>query len=383
MDNETNTETMGASGALALGAGTIKLAQTLASGTTPLTAALTVKGWLQFEEKRLLLYVRLARLYPSELGGILGTGGQLSLPTPDPEAFGADQSPPSVAQVVASQEAGLTPVHAGANDPMWLQFMQQQECRQESTERVVESAHKELERREKVGQEPSKEPVDATWASRFFNQAQMIRDADLQDAWGRLLAGEVMAPGSYSSRTVQVLEAMNGEDAQLWNRVVAVSLRIWGGTLDAPSILLGFVPDKWFRGQDRLISHLDFIRLSSLGLMSNSAAENFTINKGNHYPDLINMHPYLVTSYSPSGTDPVKLGVRFMTPSGQELARLVTEPTPLERAKEVADIIHSSGGSAAVYDESVAGPLSAVPNAASKVYESLQPDGGAQASKPT
>ena len=50
----------------------------------------------------------------------------------------------------------------------------------------------------------STEEVDEDWKTRFFNIAEDVSSSEMQDLWGKILAGEVARPGSYSVRTLEV-----------------------------------------------------------------------------------------------------------------------------------------------------------------------------------
>lgn len=51
----------------------------------------------------------------------------------------------------------------------------------------------------------SNESVDEDWLTRFFEIAKNISAEDMQFIWGKILAGEIVNPGSFSLRTLEVL----------------------------------------------------------------------------------------------------------------------------------------------------------------------------------
>lgn len=59
----------------------------------------------------------------------------------------------------------------------------------------------------------SGDSVDEDWILQFFENAQDVCDSDMQKLWGRLLAGEVASPNSYSKRTLQFLKTMDKQEA--------------------------------------------------------------------------------------------------------------------------------------------------------------------------
>ena len=77
---------------------------------------------------------------------------------------------------------------------------------------VVEKATSHFMEEEKV----SNEPVNTDWTNRFFSIVEDISDETLQDIWGRILAGEVKQPNSFSLRTLDLLRNVTKEEAELF-----------------------------------------------------------------------------------------------------------------------------------------------------------------------
>jgi len=66
------------------------------------------------------------------------------------------------------------------------------------------------------GEQVSSEPVSQSWLNRFFDIVENISEEDVQEIWGKILAGEVKQPKSYSLRTLEVLQHLTQEDAKLF-----------------------------------------------------------------------------------------------------------------------------------------------------------------------
>lgn len=67
--------------------------------------------------------------------------------------------------------------------------------------------------------EPPNESVNDEWLYRWRESASQVSTEELQNLWGRVLAGEVSAPGSYSLRTLEFLRNLSKEEAQAINRL--------------------------------------------------------------------------------------------------------------------------------------------------------------------
>ena len=82
--------------------------------------------------------------------------------------------------------------------------------KQNNLETVVLHASNELNDDSEV----SDEPVDDYWATRFFDMASDISGEDMQILWGKILAGEIKCPNSYSIRTLELLRSLTTQEIQ-------------------------------------------------------------------------------------------------------------------------------------------------------------------------
>lgn len=64
-------------------------------------------------------------------------------------------------------------------------------------------------------QDPPEQAVDDDWLFSWRDYAGKVSSTELQDLWGRVLAGEVKSPGSYSLRALEFLRNLSKEEAEL------------------------------------------------------------------------------------------------------------------------------------------------------------------------
>jgi len=62
-------------------------------------------------------------------------------------------------------------------------------------------------------------PVNEDWTVRFFNVVEDVSDEMMQQLWGRILAGEVKSPNSFSIRTIECLKNITKQEAELFTKV--------------------------------------------------------------------------------------------------------------------------------------------------------------------
>lgn len=66
----------------------------------------------------------------------------------------------------------------------------------------------------------SEEQVSDDWAVRFFKIARDIRDEEMKRLWSSILADEIIQPGAYSLRTLELLKNLSKKEAMLFLKFV-------------------------------------------------------------------------------------------------------------------------------------------------------------------
>lgn len=87
---------------------------------------------------------------------------------------------------------------------------------EENIENVLEIAAQELQQDDDV----SDEAVDEDWITRLFNIVKDINNKEMQYVWGKILAGEIKAPGSFSLRTLETIRNLSQRDAQTFQKII-------------------------------------------------------------------------------------------------------------------------------------------------------------------
>lgn len=91
----------------------------------------------------------------------------------------------------------------------------QELTKQRNIDNIVYNAGEELKNIENV----SEKPVDKDWILRFFKSVEDISDEKIQEIWGRILAGEIVAPNSYSYRAMETLRNMTYSEIKLFEKI--------------------------------------------------------------------------------------------------------------------------------------------------------------------
>lgn len=84
--------------------------------------------------------------------------------------------------------------------------------------------------------------VSEDWFQKFLSEAKNISDTDVQNMWGRILAGEIEKPGSFSIRSLSILRNISSAEAQLFHILASQSVRVhhpdWTGDELFPFVML-------------------------------------------------------------------------------------------------------------------------------------------------
>lgn len=223
-------------------------------------------------------------------------------------------------QVLAIQSGKAESLLAGNTERYNLisaierRIIAREEKRQNNIEKVVSVAAKTIKDETNV----SSEPVNPDWATRFFDISQDISDEAMQDLWGRILAGEVKQPHSYSLRTLDALRNITSEEAQLFEKVARY-------ILDDGSYYI--YRDSFENCPDVDFKYADIARLMEMGLIQagSMVVQNYynTSNKNAEH-HLYYGDGYVAFVKMPADLLKMSFPIYPLTHVGEELMKLIS-----------------------------------------------------------
>ncbi len=98
----------------------------------------------------------------------------------------------------------------------------QEKKKQENIEQISQYAAQQLQDVDRV----SNEKLDDDWVSHFFEVAPTISSVEMQKLWGKILAGEISKPGSYSLRTLAFLRTLSKKEAEIFTKFAHYAMRV-------------------------------------------------------------------------------------------------------------------------------------------------------------
>jgi hypothetical protein len=197
---------------------------------------------------------------------------------------------------------------------------------QENIETVAEHALAMLPR------EVSNQPVAADWRRKFFLEAENVFDTDLQLLWGKVLAGEVTSPGSYSLRTLEILKHLSKEEAELFR--IACSLAFSTGWIIKPS------PDINTAFESYGLNFPAILSLRDAGLVY----EGDDLTKGyDNLSSIILKNNGLIIQLSGQPLTNIRIPVLAFTRAGSELQNLIDSNPCMPYLQSVAVYLRQCG----------------------------------------
>lgn len=169
----------------------------------------------------------------------------------------------------------------------------------------------------------SDEKIENDWTTRFFNIAEDISDEEMQNLWGRILAGEIKKPKSFSIRTLELLKNLSKEEAEVFTKLS--NLKIFAGNTS----MVFNQDDGKFLEDEFGIKFTDRLLLNELGLISSENNLEFSFNptdtdKKINFIEFGNKGIFIER---PENTPKQAISVLVFTKVGSELSKLI-DPEP-------------------------------------------------------
>ena len=89
---------------------------------------------------------------------------------------------------------------------------------------------------EESGSRGSSDTINDDWLNAFETEARLKSTEEMQAFFGKVLAGEIRRPGSYSTRTIKILGSLDQNVAKHFSTLCALSISILGQKTIVPSL---------------------------------------------------------------------------------------------------------------------------------------------------
>src|SRR5258705_13301622 len=76
--------------------------------------------------------------------------------------------------------------------------------------------------------EPEPPPISEDWLNAFESEAAQLSSEQMQRLFGKILAGEIRRPTSYSIKTLKLMAQLDNQAATLFKRFCSLSISLRG-----------------------------------------------------------------------------------------------------------------------------------------------------------
>ncbi len=178
------------------------------------------------------------------------------------------------------------------------------------------------------------EPLNEDWTTRFFKIAEEVSNEEMQTIWGKILAGEIKQPNSYSLRTLELIRNLSKQEAQIFIKVARFAFNEGGKNYIFKTNKTSLLSDKYG------ITYEDITLLTEIGLIQ--SGDTMTLNFISKEVDVnivLRWGNILAVTEVKKSTPSITMPVYSFTTAGNELLRLVESSVNHEYLKEVIDSI--------------------------------------------
>lgn len=158
--------------------------------------------------------------------------------------------------------------------------------------------------------------MEDDWITNFFDKCRLISDAQMQQLWSRVLAGEANSPGRYSKRTVNALASLDKADAELFGRLCAFGWNVEGEIVP----LVYNVRDPIYTA--RGVTFASLLHLDAIGLLSFNDLSGFKMAVSSQILTLSYQGESVYIEFEQSVGNAISVGKVFLSVIGRELASL-------------------------------------------------------------
>ena len=186
----------------------------------------------------------------------------------------------------------------------------------------------------KNGQPVTDERLDDDWTTRFFRIIEDISNEEMQSLWGKILAGEIKHPKSYSLRTLELIRNLSKKEADIFIKVANFAIKSGNDNF----IFKGNIDDKLEK--EYSITYMDIALLTEIGLLQPGSFVTYELlqQSTNNRRLLIAGNIVIVINIK-ANTPTIQMPVEVFSSSGNELLKLVNSKPPIDYLTYIANSI--------------------------------------------
>ncbi|TDB63311.1 DUF2806 domain-containing protein [Arundinibacter roseus] len=206
----------------------------------------------------------------------------------------------------------------------------QEAKKQLNIENVTTYAAEELKNEQPV----TDEPVDEDWSTRFFRIVEDVSNEEMQALWGKILAGEIKQPKSYSLRTLELIRNLSKNEADIFMKVANFAVKCGN-------------ENYIFKGKDSKllkekynISYRDTALLTEIGILQPGSFVNYQLfQHPANSQHIFTSGNIVIIAKIKANTPTIKMPVNVFSNAGNELLKLINSNPPMDYLTSIANSI--------------------------------------------
>ncbi|HCQ12872.1 DUF2806 domain-containing protein [Flavobacterium sp.] len=197
----------------------------------------------------------------------------------------------------------------------------QETKRQLNIENVTAFAAEELKNEQPI----TDEPIDEDWTSRFFKIVEDISNEEMQTLWGRILAGEIKQPKTYSLRTLELIRNLSKNEADVFTKVANYAIKF--GT--ANYLFKG--DDEELLSKNYNISYTEIALLMEIGLIqTGDTIIHQLLQRPTDSQMVYTGGNIVIIAKTKANTPTIQVPVFVFSTTGNELLKLIKSIPPFD-----------------------------------------------------
>ncbi len=204
--------------------------------------------------------------------------------------------------------------------------------KQKNIESVTSFAAEELKNEPPI----DNEPLDDDWTTRFFRIVEDISNEEMQTLWGKILAGEIKQPKTYSLRTLETIRNLSKKEANTFLKIANFVI----STGNSCYLFKG--KNEKLLSEKHKITYGEISLMVEAGLLQSGTFVNHQILK--QAKDIQNVYTSgdtIIVVNVKANTPTIQIPVYVYSNSGKELLKLIKPNPPHDYLADFAKSIKS------------------------------------------
>jgi uncharacterized repeat protein (TIGR03899 family) len=189
---------------------------------------------------------------------------------------------------------------------------------------------------EELRNEPpvTNEPLDEDWTTRFFKIAEEVSNEEMQTLWGKILAGEIKQPKTYSLRTLELIRNLSKLEANTFMKVANFAVKSENANF------LFKTNDDNLLSNTYNINYGDIALLIEIGLIQPGDFVSYQmLQKTTDNQRVFTAGNVVIIAKVKANTPTIQMPVNVFTNAGNELIKLINPNPPFDYLTSVAKSI--------------------------------------------